>query len=124
MEIILFVKMTLGMGYLFGHMKNPTTLNVGDRVKKGDYVGHEGATGNVTGIHCHFQMLDLSNRSSWEYNLDLSEYENPATFMAIPNEYGITAIYDGTIPPKPIEIFKKKSGFKWAIYANKIRKNY
>lgn len=37
-----------GMGFLYGHMREASPLNIGDSVKVGDYVGHEGTTGLST----------------------------------------------------------------------------
>ena len=51
-----------GKGFLYAHMREASPLSVGDRVSVGDYVGHEGTTGNSTGIHLHLEMQDLSNR--------------------------------------------------------------
>lgn len=47
-------------------------------------------------------MQDISNHS-WQYRAPKEVYTNPATFMGIPNEEGISVIYYGTpIPPEPI----------------------
>ncbi len=47
-----------GNGYvtLYGHMKAPSALRVGQGVSKGQVVGYVGATGNVTGPHLHFEI--------------------------------------------------------------------
>ena len=67
----------------------------------------------------HLEMQDISNHS-WQYQAPKEVYTNPATFMGIPNQEGISVIYYGTpIPPTP-QIKKKK--FPWVLYANKIRK--
>ena len=68
----------------------------------------------------HLEMQDISNHS-WQYQAPKEVYTNPATFMGIPNQEGISVIYYGTpIPPAPTQIKKKK--FPWAVYTNKIRK--
>jgi len=41
---------------LYAHMKAPSTLTKGKRVKAGDVVGLMGATGAVTGKHLHFEL--------------------------------------------------------------------
>lgn len=40
---------------LYGHMEN-TKVSVGQKVKPGDVLGFEGATGHVTGVHLHFEI--------------------------------------------------------------------
>lgn len=35
---------TSGLAFLYQHMREATTLNIGDKVEQGTYVGHEGAT--------------------------------------------------------------------------------
>lgn len=115
---------TSGQAFLYQHMREATSLNIGDLVKVGQYVGHEGATGDVTGIHLHLEQQDLSSGRSWNFSINsLDPYENPALVMGIPNVEGISAIYDGTpIPPEPpTPTFKRKSHFPWVLYSKKLR---
>ena len=110
---------TTGMGFLYGHMREESSLNVGDKVIQGQYVGHEGTTGASTGIHLHLEMQDISSHN-WIFGADLSQYENPATYMGFPNTEGISVIYDGTpIPPEPKP--KKRKKFPWFIIYKKRR---
>ena len=44
----IIIKGNDGKGFLYAHMREASPLNVGDRVSIGDYVGHEGTTGNST----------------------------------------------------------------------------
>lgn len=91
---------TSGLAFLYQHMREATPLSIGDTVVQGTYVGHEGATGDVTGIHLHLEEQDLSSGRSWNFSIDsLVPYKNPADFMGIPNSEGISVIYDGT--PRP-----------------------
>lgn len=109
------------MGFLYGHMREASSLSIGDNVQIGTYVGHEGMTGHATGIHLHLMQQYMGNSDTWDFNKTISELENPATFLGIPNQVGISAIYNGTpIPPTPINIIRKK--FPWILYSNKIRK--
>lgn len=109
-----------GMGYLYAHMAEQSPLIVGTKVGIGTFVGREGSTGNSSGIHLHFEMQDISTHN-WIYQAPIETYTNPATFMEIPNQEGIWAIYDGTpIPPTPIK--RKKKTFPWVLYARKLRK--
>lgn len=90
-------------------MNEASTLNVGDSVTIGELVGYEGTSGSSTGIHLHLEMQDLTTHE-WIYHGDKSIYTNPAEFMGIPNEEGISVIYYGTpIPPKPTQ----SKSIKW-----------
>ena len=91
-----------GMGFLYGHLRDATPLNVGDKVQIGTFVGIEGTTGSSTGIHLHVEMQDISTHD-WIFGADKSYYTNPAEFMGFPNVEGTTVYYDGTPidPPEP-----------------------
>ncbi len=66
-----------GLRHIFCHMvKGSVTVKVGDRVNPLSVIGTMGATGNVTGIHLHYQ-LQRGNTV-----LD------PTTYLGIPNRIG------------------------------------
>ena len=52
-----------GNGHIhyFGHMKNKSSLKVGDVVSRGDQVGIVGSTGNSTGNHLHYEIRNANN---------------------------------------------------------------
>lgn len=116
---------TTKMGFLYAHMREQSPLNVGDKITIGQYVGHEGTTGNSTGIHLHIEMQDLTDHD-WIFGAPKSYYTNPATFMGFPNKEGISVIYNGTPGPGPgpgpgpTTIIRKK--FPWQIFTRIIRK--
>lgn len=57
-----------GKSILMAHMKSPSTVKVGARIKAGDPVGTMGATGNATGAHLH---VEIENAKTWAYNKNL-----------------------------------------------------
>lgn len=91
---------TTNMGFLYAHLSQASPLNVGDSVSVGQFVGYEGSTGSSTGLHLHLEMQDLTNHN-WIFRAPKEYYSNPADFMGIPNQEGISAIYDGTPEPTP-----------------------
>lgn len=44
----IIIKGNDGKGFLYAHMREASPLSIGEEVKIGDYVGHEGTTGNST----------------------------------------------------------------------------
>lgn len=104
---------TTGMGFLYAHMNEASSLNVGDTIQIGQFVGNEGTTGHSTGIHLHVEMQDISTHD-WEFHAPKEMYTNPAEFMGFPNEEGISVIYYGTpIPPEPTPTTKNSK--KWLM---------
>lgn len=104
------------MGFLYAHMSEKSPLQVGDNISIGQYVGHEGTTGNSSGIHLHLEMQDLTNHD-WIFQAPKEIYSNPAEFMGIPNVKGISCYYNGTPinppnPPSPEKHYNKW----WNIY--------
>ena len=108
-----------GYAYLYQHMESASPLNVGDRVQVGQYVGTEGTTGQVTGLHLHMEMQNLSSGRDWYFGNDISYYINPAEYMGFPNQSGISVFYDGE-PIEPIEPTKNKN--KWIQFKSRKKR--
>lgn len=51
--------------------------NVGDTISKGQFIGTQGQTGYVTGIHTH-----------WEYADAAGNLRDPSSIIRIPNQVG------------------------------------
>ena len=62
-----------GKSILMAHMKSPSTVKVGAKIKAGDPVGTMGSTGNSTGPHLH---IEVENTKNWGYNKDLLDPNN------------------------------------------------
>lgn len=68
--------------------------SVGDKVTKGDFIGTQGATGNVTGPHTHWEY--------WNGGQNTSYRRDPSIVIRIPSDVGRYNIYwDGEGPPIP-----------------------
>lgn len=100
------------LGFLYGHMKEASNLNVGDTVYIGSFIGYEGTTGNSTGNHLHIQCLDMTNLNSWQFGLPISSYTNPCSFLGIPNVTGTRVYYNG-VPRPPTPSHTEKNMWKW-----------
>lgn len=63
---IIYKDLNSDYAFLYGHMKDPTPFNVGDRVSLNEQIGIEGETGNATGIHVHVEMQNyVQNGNVW-----------------------------------------------------------
>lgn len=66
---IIYKDLTSDYAFLYGHMKDPSPFNIGDRVSLNQQIGIEGDTGNVTGIHVHVEMQNyVQNGNTWINN--------------------------------------------------------
>ena len=108
-----------GYAFLYQHMASASPLNVGDKVQIGQYVGTEGTTGQITGLHLHMEMQNLSSGRDWYFGNDISYYINPAEYMGFPNQSGISVFYDGE-PIDPIEPTKNKN--KWLQFMSRKKR--
>lgn len=125
---IVFKDKNSDFAFLYGHMKEPALVNVGDEILTGQQVGIEGTTGNSTGIHTHIEMQNyVNNGNRWIHdarnpNAWGTVYLPATDYMGFPNEAGISVYYDGM--PIPFMPSKKKKRFKWVLYSDKLRKKY
>lgn len=113
---IIIKEVGTGLGFLYAHMDS-VAVTQGQAIRNGELVGVEGSTGHSTGIHLHLEMQNIFNRD-WIFSGDYQDYINPAEFMDIPNQTGISAVYYG-VKPKPVDL--KRNKFPWVLYARKLR---
>lgn len=97
-----------GLRHIYCHLERPL-VREGDEVKAGDTIGVMGSTGNVTGVHLHYQI-----------NLADGTPQNPAEYLGIENKVGsYRKSVDGT------ELFKDDSYISYfardAVYDLKKR---
>lgn len=84
------VRMADGRRWLAAHMASQP-YSVGDTITKGQYVAQQGATGNVTGIHTHWEA----------WNTDGSLFD-PSEIIRVPNAVGTWNVsWDAGGTPEP-----------------------
>lgn len=79
--------------WLAAHFKGQI-WSVGDVISKGDFIGTQGATGNVTGPHTHWEY--------WNGGQSTAYRRDPSIVLGIPSDVGrYSVIWDGENPPTP-----------------------
>lgn len=112
---------TTGDTFLYAHMKSYIVV-AGQHINKGDFVGIEGSTGNVTGRHVHLELQYHNPGESWTWGVPYSQRPNVAEYMGLTNTQGLVAYYDGIpgpVPPGPGPSRQKKKGFPWYLVEKK-----
>lgn len=88
---------------MYGHMKNGslTSLEVGDQINTGDYIGLVGSSGASTGPHLHFEILD-SNFDSYDPYAGPCNSQGSSSMWANQHDYyhkGINRVMTHSAPP-------------------------
>ena len=93
-----------GRRHIFCHLvKGSVTVKKGDKVNRSTVIGTMGATGNVTGVHLHYQL------QNGETVID------PCAYLGIPNKVGNYHSKDYLIKEVETMEFKDKDTFPaWA----------
>lgn len=87
------VKMSDNSYWLAAHFESQIH-KVGDVITRGQYIGHQGKTGNVTGIHTHWEY--------WVGGYGTAYRTDPSAILGIPNQVGTFDVeWDATNPPTP-----------------------
>lgn len=101
-----------GKSILMAHMKAPSTVKVGAKIKAGEAVGTMGGTGNATGPHLH---IEIENSKTWGYDKDLLDPNDYIDWNKLTN--------DSTEPTAPIEGKTYKNGStSETVYADTAKK--
>lgn len=87
----------------YGHLKklSLTSLNIGQTINKGDYIGIVGSSGNSTGPHLHLEIYDGSNQLIEPYSGSCNVMNNES-WWADQREYydsGINQLLTHSAPP-------------------------
>lgn len=116
----------------FGHDNNPPYTTIGTIVTQGSLCYHTGTYGNVTGDHVHTcvgqgHYQGITQRSSGNWDLTNRIHYWDGVYV------NGTVIIQGyshnwkTFTPTPVPSYggaRKRRGFKWVLYANKLRSKY
>lgn len=122
-NMIIIQEQTTGTAILYAHLRDLPLYNVGDSVNAHAQIGVEGSTGESTGIHTHLEIQYNTLGTGWDWNIPKLDRPHVADFMGIPNQAGISAIYNYVPPIPPTPTSRKRGGFPWVLYANKLRNN-
>ena len=115
-NMIIVQDQTTGTTILYAHLRDLPLVPVGATVSYLQQIGIEGSTGDSTGIHTHLEIQYLNVGDSWDWNVPKLDRPHVADFMGIPNQYGISVIFNpAPVPP----VSGKKHKFPWFIYINK-----
>ena len=111
------VRMADGNYWLAAHFATQTH-SVGESINEGDYIGQQGATGNVTGKHTHWEY--------WQGGYGTAYRQNPQSILRIPNTVGTFDVTWDTESSKPEPPEPGSSGIirftpEPGIYRNWIR---
>lgn len=114
----------------FGHDTNPPVTTVGSVINQGQLCYHTGTYGQVTGDHVHACLgqghyTGFTQRNTGNYDLTNRIHYWDGVYVndtVIINGYSHNWLtYSAPPTPTPSRVTTRKTGFKWAIYANKLR---
>lgn len=114
---VVLIKDKNGNGQLYAHL-NSVSVKIGQSVKKGQTIGKQGATGNVTGAHLHYEVRKTTTPSyGWTSNKSTSTvdptqylkgYSAPKDSITVGIQKWIGTIADGFNGPNTQKSLIKK----------------
>lgn len=77
---VVLIKDSKGQGHLYAHLDS-VSVRKGQQVKIGDVIGRQGATGNVTGSHLHYEVRKKTSPSYGWTNTPQHSTVNPVNYV-------------------------------------------
>lgn len=101
---VVVIKDSKGAAHVYAHLHS-VSVKKGATVKKGQTIGRQGATGNVTGAHLHYEVRKKSSPSlGWTSKQEKSTH-NPTTYVK--NYGGANLKVDGLLGPLTIKALQR-----------------
>src|SRR5690625_1802954 len=106
---VVVIRDARGAAHVYAHLHS-VNVKVGQPVKKGQAIGRQGATGNVTGAHLHYEIRKKSSPSlGWTSNQENSNY-NPRYYLKGSGTVVEKLIVDGKRGTKTIRRWQQFMG--------------
>lgn len=105
------VKQGDGSSILYAHLATPPSLKKGGKVKAGDIIGIQGATGNARGKHLHLETFDSKgNRVNPVAMIQMWADYKPTSARAIGTATGVASTNRAvTATPPEIQVLRNQS---------------
>ncbi|MEH7380831.1 peptidoglycan DD-metalloendopeptidase family protein [Bacillus sp. JJ1533] len=111
---VIFIEHPNGYETVYAHLSK-RNVQVGDKVEKGQLIGHIGSTGNSTGPHLHFEV------HNGEWNSSRNNAIDPL-YVLTDEQILVPAIMpkEGIEVSKKLETYTVKEGESLSVIANKV----
>ncbi|TVY09906.1 M23 family metallopeptidase [Paenibacillus cremeus] len=101
----IIIKLNDGKQMVFGHFSESTKLHVGDFVQRGDAIGKCGSSGNSTGNHLHFGLIDANGKFMNPVEL----FKDIGSFLSRISDKAIAAYTNSDILMDLFDLFQTSS---------------
>lgn len=107
---VVFIRDSDGRGHLYAHLDS-VEVKKGQTVTKGDRIGTQGATGNVTGSHLHYEIRKKTTPSyGWTSNPEKSTLSPTKYLEGLNMQKKANLKVDGILGPKTIKALQEYLG--------------